>query len=109
VTTGIVTPERQAAAAGRASFWRLVHAEWTKFRTVRGWVIAMVVAILAIAAFVFVASSSSSCHASGGGGGPGHARVPVRSWAIPPERARRSAAPNPAAAMSESSSGGGGR
>ncbi len=28
-------------------FMPLLHAEWTKFRTVRGWVIAMVIAILA--------------------------------------------------------------
>ena len=47
MTTGTETPYRSQAAAGRESFWHLVHAEWTKFRTVRGWVIAMVVAILA--------------------------------------------------------------
>jgi ABC-type transport system involved in multi-copper enzyme maturation permease subunit len=70
MTTGTQTPYRSAAAAGRDSFWHLVHAEWTKFRTVRGWVIAMIVAILVIAAFVFIASSgSSSCHATGAGGG----------------------------------------
>jgi ABC-type transport system involved in multi-copper enzyme maturation permease subunit len=68
MTTGTQTSYR-SAVAGRDSFWHLVHAEWTKFRTVRGWVIAMIVAILVIAAFVFIASSgSSSCHASGAGG-----------------------------------------
>ena len=46
-----------------------MHAEWTKFRTVRGWVIAMIVTILVIPAFVFIASSGgSSCHASGAAG-----------------------------------------
>jgi hypothetical protein len=70
MTTGAVTPYRSQVAAGRESFWHLVHAEWTKFRTVRGWVIAMIVAILVIAAFVFIASSgSSSCHATGAAGG----------------------------------------
>src|ERR1700681_3632145 len=70
MTTAPVTPYRSQAAAGRDSFWHLVHAEWTKFRTVRGWVIAMIVAILVIAAFVFIASSgSSSCHATGAAGG----------------------------------------
>jgi ABC-type transport system involved in multi-copper enzyme maturation permease subunit len=70
MTTGTQTPYRSAAAAGRDSFWHLVHAEWTKFRTVRGWVIAMIVALLAIAAFVAIASSSSSsCHATGAAGG----------------------------------------
>ena len=52
MTTGAVTPYRSQVTAGHESFWHLVHAEWTKFRTVRGWVIAMIVAILAITAFV---------------------------------------------------------
>ena len=34
------------APAGRDSFAHLLHAEWTKFRTVRGWVIAVIVAVL---------------------------------------------------------------
>ncbi len=42
--TATMTPERSGREpqAGRDSFGRLLHAEWTKFRTVRGWVIAMV-------------------------------------------------------------------
>jgi hypothetical protein len=36
----------QPAAPGRDGFAQVVHAEWTKFRTVRGWVIGMVVAAL---------------------------------------------------------------
>ncbi len=69
MTTGTVTPYRPRAVPGRERFWHLVHAEWTKFRTVRGWVIAMIVAILVIAAFVLIVSSSgSSCHASGAAG-----------------------------------------
>ena len=36
-----------------------MHAEWTKFRTVRGWVIAVLVTIAAITAFVFLASDVS--------------------------------------------------
>jgi ABC-type transport system involved in multi-copper enzyme maturation permease subunit len=74
MTTGAMTTYRSAAAGERESFWHLVHAEWTKFRTVRGWLIAMIVAIAAITAFVFLASDvGSSCSASGGGpgGGPG--------------------------------------
>jgi hypothetical protein len=65
MTTAPVTPYRSQAAAGRESFRHLVHAEWTKFRTVRGWMIAMIVAIIAITAFVFLASNvSSSCSGS---------------------------------------------
>jgi ABC-type transport system involved in multi-copper enzyme maturation permease subunit len=70
MTTGAVTPHRSPLTQEREKFRHLVHAEWTKFRTVRGWVVAMIVAILAVPAFVFIASSGgSSCHASGAAGG----------------------------------------
>jgi hypothetical protein len=39
-----VTPRRPATES--AGFGRLLYAEWTKFVTVRGWVIAMVVSAL---------------------------------------------------------------
>jgi ABC-type transport system involved in multi-copper enzyme maturation permease subunit len=65
MTTAPVRPYRSQAAAGRESFWHLVHAEWIKFRTVRGWMIAMIVAIMAVTAFVFLATNvSSSCSGS---------------------------------------------
>ena len=60
MTTETVTPHRSPVTPERESFWHLVHAEWTKFRTVRGWVIAVLVTIAAITAFVFVASDVSS-------------------------------------------------
>ena len=41
-----VTPYQSRTPAGRDSFAHLLHAEWTKFRTVRGWVIAVIVAAL---------------------------------------------------------------
>jgi ABC-type transport system involved in multi-copper enzyme maturation permease subunit len=44
VTTATVTPRRPATES--AGFGRLLYAEWTKFVTVRGWVIAMVVSAL---------------------------------------------------------------
>jgi hypothetical protein len=67
MTTGTVAPHRPPLTPERESFWHLVHAEWTKFRTVRGWVIAAGVTIVAITAFVFVASDvSSSCVGSSG-------------------------------------------
>jgi hypothetical protein len=46
---------------GRDGFARLVHAEWTKFRTVRGWVITMIVAI---GATVAVGLLGSDAHCS---------------------------------------------
>ena len=41
-----LTPSPPAAQPGRAGFADLLHAEWTKFRTVRGWIIAVIVAVL---------------------------------------------------------------
>ena len=41
-----ITPSQPVAAPARARFAHLLHAEWTKFRTVRGWVTAAGVAVL---------------------------------------------------------------
>ena len=81
MTTGAVTPYRSPVTAPRESFWHLVHAEWTKFRTVRGWVIAAGVTILAITAFAFLAGSiSGGCTTTAG---------PAVRPARPPARHRR--------------------
>ncbi|HLK00982.1 MAG TPA: ABC transporter permease subunit [Streptosporangiaceae bacterium] len=47
------------------TFAWLLHAEWTKFRTVRGWVAAVLVAVLATIGLGLV--SNSSCSTNGGG------------------------------------------
>jgi ABC-type transport system involved in multi-copper enzyme maturation permease subunit len=44
--------------AGRDGFARLLHAEWTKFRTVRGWPIGMAVAALVIVGIALLDHSS---------------------------------------------------
>ncbi len=76
MTTGAMTPNRAPMSAGQEGFWRLVHAEWTKFRTVRGWVIAVLVSIAAITAFVFVATDvGRSC---AGPGGPAACPAPAQ-------------------------------
>jgi ABC-type transport system involved in multi-copper enzyme maturation permease subunit len=46
MTTPTIAPYRQAQQPGRDGFAQLVRAEWTKFRTVRGWVIGMTAAAL---------------------------------------------------------------
>jgi ABC-type transport system involved in multi-copper enzyme maturation permease subunit len=46
VTT--IAPYRAPQQTGRDGLWQLVHAEWTKFRTVRGWVIAVFAAAVLI-------------------------------------------------------------
>jgi hypothetical protein len=60
---------------GRDGFGQLLHAEWTKFHTVRGWVIGMIVAILVtggIGLFLVAATGNVSCGASTIGGPPQH-------------------------------------
>jgi ABC-type transport system involved in multi-copper enzyme maturation permease subunit len=65
MTTRAATPHRSPVTPERESFWRLVHAEWTKFRTVRGWVIAVLLTIAAITAFTFLAADvSGGCTAT---------------------------------------------
>ena len=46
--TATTTPYRPPQQAGRDGFAQLLHAEWTKFRTLRGWVIAIVIAVVLI-------------------------------------------------------------
>jgi ABC-type transport system involved in multi-copper enzyme maturation permease subunit len=39
-----MAPHRSTAPAGNDGFWQLLRAEWTKFRTVRGWVVGLILA-----------------------------------------------------------------
>ena len=81
--TATMTPERSGRTPQdeRDSFGRLVHAEWTKFRTVRGWVIAMVIAAAVTAGVGLWAASGpqNGCQPSGPNGpiGPPVACKPV--------------------------------
>jgi ABC-type transport system involved in multi-copper enzyme maturation permease subunit len=58
-----VTPYRSGLRAGRDGFGRLVRAEWTKFRTVRGWVAGVVAAALVtvLLGLLYATASHSSC------------------------------------------------
>jgi ABC-type transport system involved in multi-copper enzyme maturation permease subunit len=47
-------PYRSSLPAGRDGFAQLLRAEWTKFRTVRGWVITATAAALLIVAFGYL-------------------------------------------------------
>jgi hypothetical protein len=72
-----ITPYRSPVQDGPDGFPQLLHAEWTKFRTVRGWIIGMIVAILVTAGiglFLVAASSNVSCGASSPGGPVQHLR-----------------------------------
>jgi ABC-type transport system involved in multi-copper enzyme maturation permease subunit len=56
---------RSALARGRATFPQLLRAEWVKFRSVRGWVIGMIVAALAIIALGLGPHGAGSCGTHG--------------------------------------------
>jgi ABC-type transport system involved in multi-copper enzyme maturation permease subunit len=73
MTAGTITPYQPGEQAGRDGFAQVLRAEWTKFRTVRGWVIGMTVAVLVTAGIGLFAAgaTSSSCQStSGSSGGP---------------------------------------
>ncbi|WP_149262765.1 ABC transporter permease subunit [Actinomadura sp. K4S16] len=57
--TSTVTPNRSGRRAGRDGFLRLLHAEWTKFRTVRSSVIGMAAAALMLVLFAVLTGASS--------------------------------------------------
>ena len=59
------TAYRSLVRSGGDGFARTLRAEWVKFRTVRGWVIGMIVAVLAIVALGLGPSSSGSCGMNG--------------------------------------------
>ncbi|HLN70156.1 MAG TPA: ABC transporter permease subunit [Streptosporangiaceae bacterium] len=69
MTAGTVSPYRPDQQTGRDGFVQLLRAEWTKFRTVRGWVIGLVVAVLVMLGLgLFGAGGSSgSCQSTSGG------------------------------------------
>ncbi len=57
--TPTVTSHRSSQRVGRDGFPQVLHAEWTKFRTVRGWLIGMVAAALLLVLFAVLAGFSS--------------------------------------------------
>ncbi len=67
------TARRPAPAPGRpAGFGRVLHAEWTKFRTVRGWVTGIVVAAVLMDLVGLFAAGSAQIACSNGPGTPVH-------------------------------------
>jgi ABC-type transport system involved in multi-copper enzyme maturation permease subunit len=69
MSTGTITPYRASQRPGRDGFAQLLRAEWTKFRTVRGWVIGMIAAALVTVLFGLLsalATQTSPCNGPGG-------------------------------------------
>ncbi len=73
----VITPYRSPLAAGRDGFGSLLRAEWTKFRTVRGWVIGLLVAVLLVIGIGVLTGSGSQCSMQA----PGR---PVQACTAPP-------------------------
>ena len=74
----VMTPYRSGLSAGRDGFGQLLHAEWTKFRTVRGWIIGLVIGLIAMAGLGLLTAggAQSSCQAQGGPARSGAACMP---------------------------------
>src|SRR5215472_14651904 len=73
MTIGTTEPQRVGGRAGHTGFARVLRAEWTKFHTVRGWVIGMIVAALVavmLGLLAALATHSSGCIGPGGRGCP---------------------------------------
>jgi ABC-type transport system involved in multi-copper enzyme maturation permease subunit len=64
MTAGTVTPYRPDQQTGRGGFAQLLRSEWTKFRTVRGWVIGMILTILLTVGVGFLSHSNCSYNGS---------------------------------------------
>jgi hypothetical protein len=69
--TALTTRRNAAVLAERDGFGQLLHSEWTKFRTVRGWVIGMLLAGLLIIAVNFIPGGQCGGMQPNGQIGPG--------------------------------------
>jgi len=59
--TTTIAPYRSELGTGRDGFAQLLRAEWTKFRSVRGWVIGMLIGGLLIVGIGVLTGSNSQC------------------------------------------------
>jgi ABC-type transport system involved in multi-copper enzyme maturation permease subunit len=65
MTAGTIAPYRSAQPAGHDGFAQLMRAEWIKFRSVRGWIVGMVVAALLMLAVGLLGVQASIACTSG--------------------------------------------
>jgi ABC-type transport system involved in multi-copper enzyme maturation permease subunit len=70
--------------AGRDGFGRILRAEWIKFRTVRGWVIAVVIAVVLMDLVGLFAGGSVNTTCDSGGGRVQHGAVCVPQQPLGP-------------------------
>jgi hypothetical protein len=74
----IVAAYRSSQGAGSDGFGSLLRAEWTKFRTVRGWVIGLLVGLLVIIGLGILTGKASQC------GVPTTGANPTGACPVPP-------------------------
>ena len=70
-TTSSVTPYRTEVHSARDGFAQSLRAEWTKFRTVRGWIIGLFVAVLVMVGLGLLTATAGSIQCGGGPGNSG--------------------------------------
>jgi ABC-type transport system involved in multi-copper enzyme maturation permease subunit len=79
--TDTMTPYRSGLESGRDGFRQLLRAEWTKFRTVRGWLIGIGVAALVTVLMGLLGPAGSSINCVGQNG---NTTCPTPSFPIGP-------------------------
>src|SRR5262245_40982757 len=70
MNSGLMAPRRPEQRRGRVGFAQSLRAEWIKFRTVRGWLIAMVVAALITVFLGIFAAGNVNIGCQNGPNGP---------------------------------------
>ena len=70
MSSGVLAPRRPDLRPDRVRFAQSLRAEWVKFRTVRGWVIAMIVAILITVFLGIFAAGNVNIGCQNGPNGP---------------------------------------
>jgi ABC-type transport system involved in multi-copper enzyme maturation permease subunit len=84
MSTGTIAPYQPGQQAGQDGFAQLLRAEWTKFRTVRGWVIGTLVAVLVTTGLGLFAAGAASSSCQSTSGGPARSGQGCTSMTIPP-------------------------
>lgn len=77
VTSGPTADPDPAVGAGLGGFASTVHSEWTKLRTVRGWVVGLAVAVVVLVLFGMVTAAGSERSCVGPGGAACEGSVPL--------------------------------
>jgi ABC-type transport system involved in multi-copper enzyme maturation permease subunit len=70
MSSAVMTPHRPDLRPDRVSFAWSLRAEWVKFRTVRGWVIAMIIAVLLTVLLGIFAAGNVNIGCQNGPNGP---------------------------------------